>query len=69
MDRFQDSGGRCDFFGEWHEMGLLNADIEIGHRSTLLVHYAIMSCRAGGEKLEIDQKDGTLLNTPRLVVN
>ena len=33
-----------------------NADIEAGHRSTLLVHYAMISCRLGGQKLTIDPK-------------
>jgi len=33
-----------------------NADIEEGHRSILLVHYAMMSYRLGGQKLTIDRK-------------
>jgi predicted dehydrogenase len=33
-----------------------NADIEEGHRSTLLAHYATMSYRLGGQKLTIDPK-------------
>jgi predicted dehydrogenase len=33
-----------------------NADVEEGHLSTLLVHYAMISCRIGGQKLAIDPK-------------
>lgn len=33
-----------------------NADVEEGHLSTLLVHYAMISYRLGGEKLRIDAK-------------
>jgi predicted dehydrogenase len=32
------------------------ADVEEGHRSALLVHYANMSLRTGGQKLEVDPK-------------
>ena len=39
-------------------------NVEGWHRSTLLVHYATMSHRVGGEKLEINQEDGTLLGNP-----
>jgi predicted dehydrogenase len=42
----------------------LNADIEKAHRSTMLVHYAAMSLRTGCSKLEINQKDGTIINNP-----
>ena len=34
-----------------------NADIEEGHRSVLLAHYATISYRLGGEKLTIDRQD------------
>ncbi|MBU4270490.1 MAG: hypothetical protein KKE86_01810 [Planctomycetes bacterium] len=33
-----------------------NADVEEGHRSTLLAQYANISLRLGGEKLVIDPK-------------
>jgi hypothetical protein len=36
-----------------------NADIEEGHRSTLLCLYANISCRLGGQKLSIDPKNET----------
>lgn len=31
-----------------------NADIEVGHHSHLTLHYATMSCRAGGRTLNVD---------------
>ncbi|MDR0391729.1 MAG: Gfo/Idh/MocA family oxidoreductase [Planctomycetaceae bacterium] len=42
----------------------LNADIEKAHRSAMLVHYATMSLLTGSSKLEINQKDGTIINNP-----
>ncbi len=33
-----------------------SADVEEGHRSALLVHYATMSYRTGGQKLHVDAK-------------
>ena len=36
-----------------------------GHRSALLVHYANLSYRAGGEKLIIDAKSEQITNSPR----
>lgn len=41
-----------------------NADIEEGHRSLLLVHYAHISCRLGGRKLRIDPKTEQILDDP-----
>ena len=41
-----------------------NADIETGHRSTLLAHYATISYKLGGEKLTINREDGTILDNP-----
>ena len=43
---------------------LPSADIEIGHRSTLLAHYATISYRLGGQKLFINRQDGTILDNP-----
>ncbi|MCL2742374.1 MAG: Gfo/Idh/MocA family oxidoreductase [Planctomycetaceae bacterium] len=43
---------------------LPNADIEIGHRSTLLVHYATISYRLGGQKLVIDPKTEEIIDNP-----
>jgi predicted dehydrogenase len=42
----------------------LNADIEIAHKSAMLVHYATISYRTGCTKLEINQNDGTIKNNP-----
>jgi hypothetical protein len=38
------------------------ADVEEGHRSALLVHYANISLRTGGEKLHIDAKSEKILD-------
>ncbi len=39
------------------------ADVEAGHRSALLVHYANISLRTGGQKLRIDpQSDEIVAN-------
>jgi predicted dehydrogenase len=43
---------------------LPDADIEIGNHSTTLVHYATISYRLGGEKLLINQNDGTIVGNP-----
>ncbi len=42
-----------------------NADIEAGHLSTLLVHYATISYRLGGEKLTIDAKTEGIVGNER----
>ena len=42
-----------------------NADIEEGHRSLLLVHYANISCRLGGRKLRIDPKTEHIVDDPK----
>lgn len=42
-----------------------NADIEEGHRSTLLCQYANISLRLGGEKLEIDRDSETVVGNDR----
>jgi hypothetical protein len=41
-----------------------NADVEEGHRSMLLVHYANISYRLGGRKLRIDPKTEHILDDP-----
>ncbi|MDO4575128.1 MAG: Gfo/Idh/MocA family oxidoreductase [Planctomycetia bacterium] len=43
-----------------------NAPIEEGHQSTMLVHYANMSYRAGGVKLAIDTTTGKVTNCPEI---
>lgn len=42
-----------------------NADVEYGHRSALLGHYANISYRLGGEKLVIDSKTEQIVNNDR----
>jgi len=39
-----------------------NADVEEGHRSMLLVHYANISCRLGGRTLRIDPETEHILD-------
>lgn len=41
-----------------------NADPEVGHRSALLVHYANMSYRVGGERLVIDPDTEQIVDNP-----
>jgi predicted dehydrogenase len=42
-----------------------NADIEEGHLSMLLVHYATISYRTGGEKLTIDPASDRIVGNPK----
>ena len=42
-----------------------HADIEAGHLSTLLVHYAMISYRLGAEKLTIDPKTEQIVGNAR----
>lgn len=52
--RFPDEPHQQDFVNSVRTRKTPNADIESGHLSTLLVHYANISYRLGGEKLTID---------------
>lgn len=52
--RFPDAAHKENFVQSLHSRKLPNADIEQGHRSALLVHYANISHRLGGEQLKID---------------
>ena len=54
--RFPDPEHKQNFFDCIRNRNTPNADIEEGHRSTLLSHYATISYRLGGEKLTIDPK-------------
>lgn len=62
--RFPDVEHKRNFLECIRSRKLPAADIEIGYRSTLLVHYSTISYRLGGEKLLINQKDGTIMNNP-----
>ena len=52
--RFPDPPHKENFIQCLRSRELPNADIEQGHRSALMVHYANISCRLGGQKLQID---------------
>ena len=54
--RFPDSDHAEDFVNSVRSRKQPNADIEVGHRSMLLVHYANISYRLGGRTLQINPK-------------
>jgi len=60
--RFPDPEHKENFLACVRNRELPNADIEIGHRSTLLAHYATISYRLGGQKLVIDPQTEAVLN-------
>jgi predicted dehydrogenase len=62
--RFPDGEHKRNFLDCIRSRELPNSDIETGHRSTLLIHYATISYRLGCEKLLINQEDGTIVNNP-----
>ena len=62
--RFPDPEHKENFLACVRNRELPNADIEIGHRSTLLAHYATISYRLGGQKLLINQQDETITDNP-----
>lgn len=62
--RFPDPDHKADFVESVKSRKRPNADIEEGHRSMLLVHYANISCRLGGRKLQIDAASEQILDDP-----
>jgi len=62
--RFPDAPHKENFVQSVRSRRQPNADIEEGHRSLLLVHYANISCRLGGRKLRIDPKSEQILDDP-----
>ena len=62
--RFPDPEHQENFISCIRSRNLPNADIEIGHRSTLLIHYATISYRLGGQKIVIDPKTEAVLDNP-----
>ncbi len=62
--RFPDPEHKENFLNCVRSRELPNADIEIGHRSTMLAHYATISYRLGGQKLNIDTKTEAVLDNP-----
>ena len=59
--KFPDKPHQDNFVECVRSRKLPNADIEAGHLSTLLVHYAMISYRLGGQKLVIDPKTETIV--------
>lgn len=53
-----------NFIDAMRERKPANSPVEECHKSTLLIHYANISLRAGSQKLEIDQKTGKITNCP-----
>jgi len=60
--RFPDPEHKQNFVDSIRSGSLPNADIEEGHRSTLLCQYANISLRLGGEKLNVDPGTETFLD-------
>jgi predicted dehydrogenase len=58
--RYPDPEHIDNFLSCIRSRNLPNADIEQGHRSTLLAHYATISYRLGGQKIFINGQDGTI---------
>ena len=63
--RWSDKEHRDDFCDAIRTGRRANADIEEGHRSTLLSQFANISYRLGGEKLLVDAKTETFTNSSR----
>ncbi len=63
--RFPDKDHQQNFIECVRSRKTPNADIVEGHLSLLLVHYAMMSYRLGGEKLTIDPKTEQIVDNPR----
>jgi predicted dehydrogenase len=62
--RYSASEHKEDFVRSVKSRQRPNADIEDGHRSMLLVHYANISYRLGGRKLLIDPKTEHVIDDP-----
>jgi len=62
--RFPDPEHKENFLRCVRSRELPNADIALGHRSTLLIQYAVISHRVGGQKLMINPQDETILDNP-----
>lgn len=60
--RFPDPEHKEDFVSAIREQRRPNADIEEGHRSTLLAQFANISYRIGGARLEVDAKTERFTN-------
>ena len=60
--RYPDPPHKANFVDAIRSRQRPHADVEEGHRSMLLVHYANISCRLGGRKLEIDPRTERILD-------
>jgi predicted dehydrogenase len=63
--RFPDRDHQQNFIECLRSRKTPNADIAEGHLSMLLVHYAMISYRLGGEKLKIDPQTEQIVDNPR----
>jgi len=63
--RFPDKEHQQNFIDCVRSRRTPNADIAEGHLSMLLVHYAMISYRLGGEKLTIDPATDQIVGNPR----
>jgi predicted dehydrogenase len=63
--KFPDPEHKENFLQCIRSRDLPNADIEKGHRSTLLAHYANISLRLGGQKLIIDPTTEQMVGNPQ----
>ncbi|MCR4413513.1 MAG: Gfo/Idh/MocA family oxidoreductase [Thermoguttaceae bacterium] len=62
--KFPDPEHKENFVQSIRSRALPSADIEKGHRSALLTHYANISYRLGGQKLTIDPKTEHIVGNP-----
>jgi hypothetical protein len=63
--RYPDPPHKANFVRSVMNRTRPNADIEEGHRTMLLVHYANISCRLGGRKLQVDPKTEQIIDDPQ----
>ncbi len=63
--RYPDPYHKANFVQSVKNRKRPNADIEEGHRSMLLAHYANISYKLGGRKLKIDPKTENILDDPQ----
>jgi hypothetical protein len=62
--RYPDPPHKANFVDSVRSRKRANADVEEGHRSMLLVHYANISLRLGGRKLRIDPETEHIVDDP-----
>lgn len=63
--KFPDPEHKANFVECIRSRALPHADVEKGHRSALLTHYANISYRLGGQKLIIDPKTEQIVGNPQ----